>query len=145
MGTRYEESKLPCRKDIMRFGTGNRAHRRRIAVFHSSRNGPAGVLFAASRSSSHVGGDPRSAEGLSLTYLLDVNVLLALAYPEHVHHRRVFEWVNTLYGNKFATCAITELAFVRIASGRVGFTADVDSARKDLARLRRFGHFVFLG
>jgi toxin-antitoxin system PIN domain toxin len=80
-----------------------------------------------------------------LTYLFDVNVLLALAYPEHVHHRRVFAWVNTLYGNEFATCAITELAFVRIASGRVAFTAGVDSAKSDLARLKKFGHFVFLG
>jgi predicted nucleic acid-binding protein len=31
-----------------------------------------------------------------MIYLLDVNVLLALGYEEHVHHPRAEQWLNTL-------------------------------------------------
>ena len=79
-----------------------------------------------------------------MRYLLDVNVLLALAYPEHVHHQRVFAWLNTLHGSELATCAITELGFVRIASGRVAFASNVDSAKSDLMRLKGYCDFVFV-
>ncbi len=84
-----------------------------------------------------------------MIYLLDINVLLALAYPDHIHHRRVFAWLNTQHGsppdrNMYATCAITEIGFVRIASGRAALTTDVDSAKRDLLQLKDTGLFVFL-
>lgn len=51
-----------------------------------------------------------------MTYLLDVNALLALGHAAHVHHGRVARWVGTLSPDQsLATCSITELGFVRIA------------------------------
>lgn len=48
--------------------------------------------------------------------LLDVNVLLALAWPNHQHHGRAHEWFFRESGNGWATCALTQLAFVRLSS-----------------------------
>lgn len=51
-----------------------------------------------------------------MTYLLDVNALLALGYAGHVDHDRVARWVAALTrADVLATCSITELGFVRIA------------------------------
>jgi uncharacterized protein len=73
-------------------------------------------------------------------YLLDVNVLLAMRYEAHVHHVRVARWLDDL---RFihaevlhlATSPITELGFVRIASGPAGFAGDINEAQIDLERL----------
>lgn len=49
-------------------------------------------------------------------YLLDVNVLIALSWPEHLHHARARRWFA---GNKtkgWATCPMVEAGFVRIVS-----------------------------
>jgi predicted nucleic acid-binding protein len=68
-----------------------------------------------------------------MTYLLDVNVLLAMSYVKHVHHDRAEQWVNTVQGDddsvNLATCSITELGFVRVASGSAGFAVNVTSRR----------------
>lgn len=48
--------------------------------------------------------------------LLDVNVLLALAWPNHQHHDRAHAWFLRESGGGWATCAITQLAFVRLSS-----------------------------
>jgi predicted nucleic acid-binding protein len=69
-------------------------------------------------------------------YLLDVNALLALAHALHTQHDRAEAWVKTLRrSDKCATCAITELGFVRIAP-QVRLSADVFQARDLLARLK---------
>jgi predicted nucleic acid-binding protein len=49
-------------------------------------------------------------------YLLDVNVLIALAHKDSVFHRRVSAWVNALDRSKdgVAFCSFTELGLVRI-------------------------------
>lgn len=49
------------------------------------------------------------------TYLLDVNVLVALAWPNHVAHRAVRHWVSTHRGTPMASCPLTELGFVRVS------------------------------
>lgn len=49
-------------------------------------------------------------------HLLDVNVLLALADPQHVHHDLAHAWFGSGPNDAWATCPITENAFVRIAS-----------------------------
>ena len=49
------------------------------------------------------------------TYLLDVNVLLALSDPVHVHNTQAYRWVASKTGS-WATCPITENGFVRISS-----------------------------
>ena len=48
--------------------------------------------------------------------LLDVNVLIALAWPQHVHHAAAHRWFASKARGAWATCAITQLAFVRISS-----------------------------
>ena len=49
-------------------------------------------------------------------YLLDVNVLIALAWPSHVHHDRAQEWFARKKKAGFRTCPLTETGFVRISS-----------------------------
>lgn len=48
-------------------------------------------------------------------YLLDANVLVALADEHHVHHRRALTWFRTSPG-EWGTCAFTEAAFLRITT-----------------------------
>ncbi|MFV1858571.1 MAG: TA system VapC family ribonuclease toxin [Anaerolineales bacterium] len=50
------------------------------------------------------------------TYLLDVNVLLALGDPMHVHHEAAHTWFADRGAQAWATCPLTENGFVRIAS-----------------------------
>ena len=50
------------------------------------------------------------------TYLLDVNLLLALSDPMHVHHEVAHGWFTQIGHRDWATCPITENGFVRVAS-----------------------------
>lgn len=50
------------------------------------------------------------------TYLLDVNLLLALSDPMHVHHESAHRWFADSGQKAWATCPLTENGFVRIAS-----------------------------
>jgi uncharacterized protein len=53
--------------------------------------------------------------------LLDVNVLLALAWPNHLHHRSARRWFSEHRELGWATCPVTESSFVRIsAHPRIG-------------------------
>lgn len=49
-------------------------------------------------------------------HLLDVNVLLALSDPMHVHHEAAHHWFASREPDTWATCPLTENGFVRIAS-----------------------------
>jgi uncharacterized protein len=49
-------------------------------------------------------------------YLLDANLLIALAWPQHVHHTKAHGWFAKLGQTAWATCPLTELAFIRISS-----------------------------
>jgi toxin-antitoxin system PIN domain toxin len=49
-------------------------------------------------------------------YLLDVNLLLALTDPMHVHHESAHRWFSEKGRQAWATCPLTENAFIRIAS-----------------------------
>lgn len=50
------------------------------------------------------------------TYLLDVNLLLALTDPMHIHHQVAHRWFREKGQQAWATCPLTENGFVRIAS-----------------------------
>jgi toxin-antitoxin system PIN domain toxin len=50
------------------------------------------------------------------TALLDVNVLVALSWPDHVHHSAALRWHDTRGNARWATCPLTQLAFVRLIS-----------------------------
>lgn len=48
--------------------------------------------------------------------LLDVNLLVALAWPQHIHHSLAHKWFARASRRPWATCPLTQLAFVRISS-----------------------------
>ncbi len=49
-------------------------------------------------------------------HLLDVNVLVALAWSNHVHHSIAHAWFTARGNERWATCPITEAGFVRVSS-----------------------------
>ena len=49
--------------------------------------------------------------------LLDVNVLLALFDPEHLHHARALAWWSASRAEGWASCPLTQNGFVRVISG----------------------------
>lgn len=50
------------------------------------------------------------------TYLLDVNVLIALLDPAHINHDASHSWFAKARKQRWATCPITENAVIRILS-----------------------------
>lgn len=50
-----------------------------------------------------------------MIYLLDANVLIALIDPDHVHSHHAKAWFERVAPEGWATCPMTENAFVRIA------------------------------
>ena len=50
------------------------------------------------------------------TYLLDVNLLLALSDPMHVHHEIAHHWFSERGHSGWATCPLTENGYIRVAS-----------------------------
>ncbi|MBI3947634.1 MAG: hypothetical protein HY321_17065 [Armatimonadetes bacterium] len=49
-------------------------------------------------------------------FLPDVNVLIAFAWPSHVHHRLARAWFARSAAAGWATCPFTQSGFVRISS-----------------------------
>ncbi|MBE7540493.1 MAG: VapC toxin family PIN domain ribonuclease [Opitutaceae bacterium] len=72
-----------------------------------------------------------------MRYLLDVNVLLALAHTGHTLHPKAIAWYAMVAKSAtgFHTCSITELGFVRI-SVVTGLQSDIESARQALDELK---------
>ena len=48
-------------------------------------------------------------------YLLDVNLLIALAWDDHVQNDRAHLWLGKLGATAFATCNTTQSGFVRVS------------------------------
>lgn len=55
--------------------------------------------------------------------LLDVNLLVALAWPNHIHHERAHRWFAERAGSVWATCSFTQAGFVRVSSNRKAIPA----------------------
>ncbi|MCG6114082.1 MAG: PIN domain-containing protein [Mesorhizobium sp.] len=49
-----------------------------------------------------------------MTYLLDVNVLIALIDPNHVAHQQAHEWFKATGQDDWSTCPLTENGVIRI-------------------------------
>ena len=49
-------------------------------------------------------------------HLLDTNLLIALSWPQHVHHAKAHEWFHVIGRKAWATCPLTQVAFIRISS-----------------------------
>lgn len=62
-------------------------------------------------------GHPKPAgEGLHSVWLLDANLLIALTHSAHIHHAEAHGWFAAQPKRRWATCALTQLAFVRLTS-----------------------------
>ena len=70
---------------------------------------------------------------MSVPALLDVNVLVALFDPHHIHHDSAHDWFEANRAFGWATCPVTELGFVRAVSGVSG-----ERAATAVERLRAF-------
>ncbi len=60
-------------------------------------------------------------------HLLDLNVLIALAWPQHVHHARAHAWFGSLTG-PWMTTPFTEAGFVRLSTNPAVVTKTVTMA-----------------
>ena len=81
-----------------------------------------------------------------MTALLDVNVLIALAWPNHVHHAAARAWFEDRREEGWATCPLTEAGFVRVSCNPsvVRHTVTPLDAIAVLEKLTRLGTHVFL-
>jgi len=48
--------------------------------------------------------------------LLDINLLIALAWPSHIHHEQSHVWFGANSASGWATCPVTQCGFVRVSS-----------------------------
>lgn len=74
---------------------------------------------------------------MSRVALLDVNTLVALFDPDHVHHDLAHDWFADEGRRAWATCPITESGFVRVLSN-AAYGSPVARPSELVARLRRF-------
>jgi hypothetical protein len=71
-----------------------------------------------------------------MRYLLDVNTLIAYGYRKHGFHDRVGAWIQSRRGDRFLTCSITELGFVRVLGNVRAYGMGVAQARLLLTELK---------
>lgn len=64
-----------------------------------------------------------------MTYLLDVNALIAAVWTDHAAHKQTDTW---LAGKAVAVCPLTELGFLRISTNPKALNVAMTDARKAL-------------
>ncbi|MGI8603570.1 MAG: TA system VapC family ribonuclease toxin [Verrucomicrobiales bacterium] len=69
--------------------------------------------------------------------LLDTNVLLALAWPNHQHHGQAHAWFTAHAKRGWATCAFTQLGFIRLSSNPT-YTSNAVSPNDAATLLQRW-------
>ena len=77
--------------------------------------------------------------------LLDVNLLVALFDPDHIHNELAHDWFADNRAHGWATCPLTENGFVRVLSNPA-YGSRVMRAAELVLRLRTFcasGHHQF--
>lgn len=55
-------------------------------------------------------------------FLPDVNVLVALAFPDHPSHRSAQNWFTKEPNRRWATCPLTQAGFLRVCYAQLGRT-----------------------
>lgn len=81
-----------------------------------------------------------------MTYLLDVNALVALGFFQHEFHQRMAAWVRASAAKgtfELATCSITELGFVRVLTQAPQYGFTVSQACDLLLRLKTANVLMF--
>jgi uncharacterized protein len=81
-----------------------------------------------------------------VTDLLDVNLLVSLAWPNHMHHAAAQRWFRHGPRRPWATTPVTESGFVRVSSNRSAIPTAVAPAQAValLARMRGVAGHTFL-
>jgi toxin-antitoxin system PIN domain toxin len=82
---------------------------------------------------------------MSRAGLLDVNVLIALFDPDHVHHEIAHDWFADNRTSGWATCPLTENGFLRVLSNPAR-GGEITGLPDLVVRLRKFcasGHHQF--
>lgn len=81
-----------------------------------------------------------------MTDLLDVNLLISLAWPNHVHHAPARAWFTARRGQPWATTPVTESGFVRVSSNPSAIPTSVTpgEARSLLSEIRKVEGHLFL-
>lgn len=74
---------------------------------------------------------------MSRVALLDINVLVALFDPDHVHHEAAHRWFAKERRRGWATCPISENGLVRILSN-AGYADPPQAPLDTAARLKQF-------
>ena len=74
---------------------------------------------------------------MSRVWLLDVNLLVALFDPDHIHHEVAHDWFADHCADGWATCPVTENGFVRVLSSP-SYAGVVNRAADLVLRLRTF-------
>lgn len=80
-----------------------------------------------------------------MVHLLDVNVLVALFDPAHLHHEPAHAWFGAQRGSGWATCPITQNGFLRVLSNPAypGRRTTVADAAERLGRFLASGGHEF--
>lgn len=80
-----------------------------------------------------------------MTYLLDVNALVALGFLNHEFHTRMARWFQS-NSPELATCSMTEIGFVRVLSQAPAYGFTVAQACQLLLRMKntRRAAFAFI-
>src|SRR3954447_14659840 len=73
-------------------------------------------------------------------HLLDVNVLVALGWPSHTHHASAHRWFSSSVAGGWATCPLTQCAFVRISANPKAVGAALTPAQAVAAVARMTAH-----
>ena len=82
---------------------------------------------------------------MSRIALLDVNLLVALFDPDHVHHELAHDWFADHVADGWATCPVTENGFVRVLANPA-YGSPLSRPAELAQRLRHFcsnPHHVF--
>jgi predicted nucleic acid-binding protein len=70
-----------------------------------------------------------------MTYLLDVNALLAWRHARAPHHQTFHAWAARVQRKNLRTCALAELGFIRVSMQVFGYTlAQAQDALRDIER-----------
>ena len=80
---------------------------------------------------------------MSRVALLDVNVLVALFEPEHVHHDAAHDWFADARRSGWATCPVTENGLVRVLTAHAGGHYRPADIVDRLRAFRQSGHHRF--
>jgi predicted nucleic acid-binding protein len=78
-----------------------------------------------------------------MTYLLDVNALVALGFANHEFHNRIVTWLRSQPALALATCPITELGFIRVLAQVAVYGSTVAQAKEQLRSVKEAGIYPF--